>query len=149
MVSYTGEIYDVATGDELDAWDIAGASEDELFELAYDAVIEREQSMPSPVSAPTDEELRSELPDIIEGGGYILTEEGIELVDSPLRFRAFRCRRPRNGYGALVRSVISGRNRLGTRSVRVSRASARIETRAEARFLAGPTVEGSVKCVFR
>lgn len=79
MVSYTGEIYDVATGDELDAWDIAGASEDELFELAYDAVIEREQSMPSPVSAPTDEELRSELSDIIEGGGYILTEEGIEL----------------------------------------------------------------------
>lgn len=79
MVSYTGEIYDVATGDELDAWDVAGMSEDELFELAYNAVIEREQSMPSPVFAPTDEELRSELSDIIEGGGYILTEEGIEL----------------------------------------------------------------------
>lgn len=73
------EIYDVATGDELGAWDVAGLTEDELFEIACEAVAASEANRPERVAEMSEDEVRAELSQIIDDGGYILEDEGISL----------------------------------------------------------------------
>ncbi|MBY4796967.1 zinc-ribbon domain-containing protein [Collinsella sp. AGMB00827] len=74
----TGEIYDVATGRPICAWDVAGISEHQLFEEAHRAVLSHEQRRS--LGTPFDENMiEGELKNLIATGGYLLKEDGVYL----------------------------------------------------------------------
>lgn len=78
-----GSIFDLTTGEELNAWDVVGMSEDELDARAVDAVTTYASAHSSNLVLPKGEdEIRSMAQDLVENdeyAGYQLTEDGITI----------------------------------------------------------------------
>lgn len=74
----TGEIHDVASGEELTAWDLAGVSRSALDDAAVDAVVSYVKEHPSNRNY-SDAELRSDVQSIVTDATYLLVDEGITI----------------------------------------------------------------------
>lgn len=74
----TGEIHDVASGEELTAWSVAGVSRSALDNAAVDAIVSYVKEHPSNWDY-SDAELRAEAKSIVADAKYLLVDEGITI----------------------------------------------------------------------
>lgn len=72
-------VFDLETGDEVDAWEVAGITKDELDAAAVDAVAAYVRANPSMAGYDSDEELRAAAQQVVDEAVYFVTDEGVTV----------------------------------------------------------------------
>lgn len=72
-------VFDLETGDEVDAWEVAGITKDELDAAAVDAIAAYVRANPSMAGYDSDEELRAAAQQVVDEAVYFVTDEGVTV----------------------------------------------------------------------
>lgn len=72
-------VFDLEAGDELDAWEVAGITKDELDAAAVDAIAAYVRANPSMAGYDSDEELRAAAQQVVDEAVYFVTDEGVTV----------------------------------------------------------------------
>lgn len=74
-----GAVFDLETGDEVDVWEVAGITKDELDAAAVDAIAAYVRANPSMAGYDSDEELRAAAQQVVDEAVYFVTDEGVTV----------------------------------------------------------------------
>lgn len=72
-------VFDLETGDEVDAWEVAGITKDELDAAAVDTIATYVRANPSMAGYDSDEELRAAAQQVVDEAVYFVTDEGVTV----------------------------------------------------------------------